>query len=89
MKTLTVQEASKALSAWLRRAVQGEEIAISEGEYVVRLQPLTPEGAENRKLAARKALRELQASSRLTASEAQRYLREVREERQTGRELKS
>ena len=40
MKTLTVQEASKSLGDWLRRAVSGERIAINEGECTVLLQPL-------------------------------------------------
>ena len=40
MKTLTVQEASRSLSDWLRRAASGERIAIHEGACVVLLQPL-------------------------------------------------
>ena len=83
MKTLSVQEASRSLSDWLRRAADGEQIAIEDGSCVVLLQPLTasaktPAAAG---LAAREALRRLQSQSRLTATQAADYLREVRAER--------
>jgi antitoxin (DNA-binding transcriptional repressor) of toxin-antitoxin stability system len=82
MKTLTVQEASKSLGEWLRRAVGGEQIAIHEGECTVLLQPLpeSPEASANG-ISAREALRQLQARSRLTTAQAEDYLREVRAER--------
>jgi antitoxin (DNA-binding transcriptional repressor) of toxin-antitoxin stability system len=84
MKTLTVQEASESLGDWLRRAVGGERIAIHEGGCTVLLQPL----AESQKaaatgLSALQALRQLQSRSRLTAAQAEGYLREVRAERLT------
>ena len=85
MKTLTVQEASKSLGDWLRRAVSGERIAINEGECTVLLQPLSEshETSAGKRLLAREALRRLQSGSRLTAAQAEDYLREVRAERLT------
>jgi antitoxin (DNA-binding transcriptional repressor) of toxin-antitoxin stability system len=82
MKTLTVQEASKSLGEWLRRAVGGEQIAIHEGECAVLLRPLpeSPEASANG-MSAREALRQLQASPRLTSDQAEDYLREGRVER--------
>jgi hypothetical protein len=81
MKTLTVQEASKSLGDWLRRAVSGEQIAVKEGNFTVLLQPLSqPEETLNR-LSAREALRRLQSQGRLTRGQAEDYLREVRAER--------
>lgn len=85
MKTLTVQEASQNLGGWLRRAAGGEQIAINEGGCVVLLQPLpvSQEKPAPERLAAREALRRLQSQPRLTAAEAEAYLREVRAERLT------
>jgi len=85
MKTLTVQEASKSLGDLLRRAASGEQIAISEGECTVLLQPLSEshETSAGERLSAREALRRLQSGSRLTAAQAEDYLREVRAERLT------
>lgn len=85
MKTLTVQEASQSLGDWLRRATSGEQIAIHEGASVVLLLPLTqsPEPSVAERLPARDALRELQSRPRLTAAQADAYLRAVREERLT------
>jgi antitoxin (DNA-binding transcriptional repressor) of toxin-antitoxin stability system len=82
MKTLTVQEATQGLSGWLRRAASGEHIAIHEGNCTVLLQPL-PHGmsAEAERLPPRKALEELQSKSHLTPAAAEKYLREIREER--------
>ncbi len=82
MRTLTVQEASKGLGGWLRRAAQGEQIAINEGTCIVMLHPLfhtsaTPETPPQ----PREALRRLQANPILASEEADRYLIEVREER--------
>jgi len=87
MKTLTVQEASQNLSRWLRRAMGGEQIAIHEGACVVLLQPLPvpPESPVSERLTAREALRRLQSQPRLTAAQAEDYLREVRAERLTDR----
>jgi antitoxin (DNA-binding transcriptional repressor) of toxin-antitoxin stability system len=83
MKTLTVQEASQSLSDWLRRVASGEQIAISEGEFTVLLQPLSasPEPSASERPTAREALRRLQSRPRLTAAQAENYLREVRAER--------
>ncbi len=85
MKTLTVQEASKSLGDWLRRAVSGEQIAINEGECTVLLQPLAEslDAAAAKGLSAREALCRLQSQPRLTAAQAEDYLREVRAERLT------
>ncbi len=83
MKTLTVQEAGKSLGDWLRRAVSGEQIAISEGECTVLLQPLSESQTASAGLSAREALRRLQSRSRLTVTQAEDYLREVRAERLT------
>lgn len=83
MKTLTVQEASRSLGDWLRRAVSGEQIAINEGECTVLLQPLSEshETLAGERLSAREALRRLQTDSHLSATQAEHYLGEVRAER--------
>lgn len=85
MRTLTVQEASQSLGDWLRRAASGEQIAINAGACIVLLQPLpaSPEASGSERLTAREALRQLQTQPRLTATQAEDYLREVRAERQT------
>ena len=85
VKTLTVQEASESLGDWLRRAVGGEQIAIHEGECTVLLQPLSEshEPTSVKGLSAREALRRLQSGSRLNATQASDYLREVYAERST------
>ena len=85
MKTLTVEEASQNLGRWLRRAMGGERIAIHEGTCRVLLQPLPPlpESTTSPRITAREALRQLQSQPRLTATQAEDYLREVRTERLT------
>ena len=85
MKTLTVQEASQSLGDWLRRAVGGEQIAINEGDCTVLLQPISEseQALEAKGLSAREALRRLQSGSRLSATQAAEYLREVYAERST------
>ena len=40
MKTLTVTEARKNLSQWLRRAKAGEEIGIVDGADIIALRPV-------------------------------------------------
>lgn len=85
MKTLTVEEASQNLGRWLRQAMGGERIAIHEGTCLVLLQPLPslPESTTSPGITAREALRQLQSQPRLTATQAEDYLREVRAERLT------
>lgn len=41
MTTLTVTEARKNLSGWLRRATAGEEIGIIDGNRIIALRPVT------------------------------------------------
>lgn len=82
MTTLTVQEASNGLGGWLRRAANGEQIAISEGTCVVMLHPLVNTSVGTGTLPQpREALRPLQEHPTLTAGEADAYLGEFREER--------
>ena len=82
MTTLTVQEATQGLGGWLRRAVNGERIAINEGGTLVLLQPV---GTDSPDVPipqdARHALRTLQAHPSLSATQADKYLQELREER--------
>jgi len=83
VKTLTVQEASQNLGRWLHRAMDGEQIAISEGTCAVLLQPL-PAHLKSRspeRMSPREALRLLQEESALTPEQADQYMRELREER--------
>jgi antitoxin (DNA-binding transcriptional repressor) of toxin-antitoxin stability system len=40
MKTLTVTEARRNLSSWLRRAKAGEDIGIIEGNRIIALRPV-------------------------------------------------
>ncbi|MDB6037332.1 MAG: hypothetical protein JWM99_1173 [Verrucomicrobiales bacterium] len=83
MTTLTVEEASQNLSGWLVRAMNGEEIAIHEGTSVVLLQPFAtlPKRGSSERLGPHEALRRLQSESRLTAAQAEEYVRDIREER--------
>ena len=81
MKTLTVQEASQRLGEWLRRAISGEQIAIHEGNCTVLLQPLPEPQEPSSGPSARDALRQLQRRARITAAQAEDYLRELRAER--------
>ena len=85
MKTLTVQEASQNLGRWLRRAIGGKQITVHEGGCAVLLQPLPalPEPSTSEPMTAREALRRLQSQPRLTATQADAYLHEVRAERLT------
>ena len=83
MKTLTVQEASKSLGDWLRRAVNGEQIAINEGQCTVLLQPLPvpPDAPTSEPLSPGEALRLMQEEPCLTPDQAEQYMREVSEKR--------
>ena len=82
MKTLTVEEATPGLGRLVDLALAGEQIQIRKGNGVVELRPaqavLT---AVQEQLTPREALRRLQEEGRLTPEQAERYLREVREER--------
>ena len=90
MTTLTVQEASQGLGGWLRRAANGEQIAISEGTCVVMLHPLVDSSIGTGALPhPREALRLLQAHTTLSAGEADANLGEVREERLADGEARS
>jgi hypothetical protein len=61
----------------------GEQIAIHEGACTVLLQPLPapPKSSGSDRLSPREALRLMQEESCLTPEQAEKYLREVREER--------
>lgn len=82
MKTLTVEEATPGLGRLVELALAGEQIQIRQGSGVVELRPAqaTQTTGEER-LTPREALRRLQADARLTAQQAEGYLRELREER--------
>ena len=82
MKTLRVEEAVAGLGRWVERALAGEQIQIRKGDAVVELRPTRPDrpaGAEQ--LSPREALRRMQEEARLQPEQAEKYLREVREER--------
>ena len=82
MKTLTVEEAVAGLGRWLDRALAGEQIQIRKGDAVVELRPTQPaQSSATEALSPREALRRLQEDARLKPEDAERYLREVREER--------
>lgn len=82
MKTLTIEEAGAGLARWVERALAGEQIQIRKGDAVVELRPTHPDLARRaEQLTPREALRQLQAEARLKPQQAERYLREVREER--------
>ena len=82
MKTLTVEEAVAGLGRWLDRALAGEQIQIRKGDALVELRPTQPaQSAVTEALSPREALRRLQEDARLRPEEAERYLREVRQER--------
>jgi len=82
MTTLTVEEAIAGLSRWLDRAIAGEQIHIRKGDAIVELRPAqTLPSTASEPMSPREALRCLQAEARLRPDEAERYLREVREER--------
>jgi antitoxin (DNA-binding transcriptional repressor) of toxin-antitoxin stability system len=77
MQTLTVTEARKNLSMWLRRAKAGEEIGIVDGADIIALRPV-----------AVTAVDYLETEYRLTKKEADaaaaRILSEAERERRTG-----
>ena len=67
----------------MQRAIDGERIVIHEGVRLVLLQPLSlpSDSRRSEELSARDALCRLQSQPRLTPTEAEAYLREVRTER--------
>ena len=70
------------MGGWLDRALAGEQIQIRKGDAVLELRPTQPApSAGTEGLSPREALRRLQEDARLRPEEAERYLREVREER--------
>lgn len=77
MKTLTVTEARKNLSQWLRRAKAGEEIGIVDGADIVALRPVRVTAVDY-----------LEAEYGLTTTEADsaaaRILEEAAEDRRKG-----
>ena len=81
MKTLTVDEAMSSLGKWLELALAGEEIQIQKGDALVELRPAAVTRSAKNFLAPREALHRLQQGARLTAADAESYLREAREER--------
>ncbi len=83
MKTLTVEEAGAGLSKWVHLALTGERIQIRQGDAVVELRPTgaSASAEATTQLPPREALRRLQHEARLTSDQAERYEREVREER--------
>jgi antitoxin (DNA-binding transcriptional repressor) of toxin-antitoxin stability system len=77
MKTLTVTEARKNLSGWIRRAGAGEEIAIVDGARLYAIRPVAV-------LAADYALHEYGATPAEVDTAVMRTRREVAAERAAG-----
>jgi antitoxin (DNA-binding transcriptional repressor) of toxin-antitoxin stability system len=72
VKTLTVTEARKNLSSWLRRAKAGEEIGIVDGADIIALRPVKVTAVDY--MAAEYGLTEEEAdaaSTRIAAEAAQ------------------
>jgi hypothetical protein len=79
---LTVEEASPGLGRLVELALAGEQIQIRKGSGVVELRPAeATQTATGERLTPCEALRRLQEDARLTATQAEGYLRELREER--------
>ena len=83
MKTLTISEATSNLANVLQQAITGEEIGIRSGRMLVvlRPEPAAERTEETERLSPREALRHLQDDARLSAAEAESYLKEIRAER--------
>jgi hypothetical protein len=82
MKSLTVEEATTGLGRLVDLALAGEQIQIRTGSGVVELRPAeTVQRVNDEPLTSREALRRLQEDARLTPSQAEQYLKEIREER--------
>lgn len=73
MKTLTVTEARKNLSGWLRRAKAGEEIGIIDGNQIVALRPVRVIAADY-----------METEYGLTKEEADRAAEQIRAESSRG-----
>ena len=78
MKTLTVTEARKNLSGWIRRAGAGEEIAIVDGARIYAIRPVAV-------MAADYALEEYGATPADVDAAVARTRREIAAERAAGR----
>ncbi len=77
MKTLTVTEARKNLSSWIRRAGAGEEIAIIDGARIYAIRPVNV-------IAADYALHEYGATPAEVDAAVARTRREIAAERAAG-----
>ena len=77
MKTLTVTEARKNLSGWIRRAGAGEEIAIVDGARLYAIRPISV-------LAADYALAEYGATPAEVDAAVARTRKEIATERAAG-----
>ena len=80
MKTLTVSEAARDLTNWLKQAIAGDDIGIRSDDDIVALRPLPSNGVATN-LPPREALRRLQQEAHLTPAQAKSYLQEVHAER--------
>jgi hypothetical protein len=90
MKTLTVEEATPGLGRLVELALAGERIQIRKGSGIVELRPAQAANpAADEKLTPCEALRLLQEDARMTPQQAERYLRELREERLAAEDRRS
>jgi hypothetical protein len=90
MKTLTVEEASPGLGKLVDLALAGETIQICKGTGIVELRPaLSTPHSIGQPITPREALRRLQEEARLTAQNAEEYLKEVHEERSAAQDRRS
>ena len=90
MRTLTVEEATPGLGRLVELALAGEQIQIRKGSGVVELRPTPePKPAVDETLTLREALRLLQEDARMTPQQAERYLRDLREERLAAEDRRS
>jgi antitoxin (DNA-binding transcriptional repressor) of toxin-antitoxin stability system len=80
MQKISLNEAKDDLSTWIDRAFSGEVIRIEDEGKIVQLQPIAMADAES-KATALAAFNNLQAISRLSKEDADRYCQEIRRER--------
>ncbi|HXQ82301.1 MAG TPA: hypothetical protein VN775_13365 [Opitutaceae bacterium] len=78
MQTLTVTEARKNLSMWLRRAKRGEEIGIVDGADIIALRPVAVTAADYMETEYRLTKSEADADAARISSEAERERRDGR-----------